>query len=80
MGHEYNCGANNSSFHNVTVGTLPNLDNLKTHFKNFTWHLDYRTPNNQLKEAINLLLENKGAVVKSYVTPIRTRKKKRVIK
>ena len=30
--------------------------------------MDYRTPNNQLKDALNLLLESKMAVVKSYVT------------
>ena len=68
MGTEYKCNATESSFHHTTAGTVPNLDHLKTHFKNFTWHLDYRTPNNQLKDALNLLLENKRAIVKSYVT------------
>ena len=68
MGTEYKCNATESSFHNTTAGAVPNLDNLKTHFKNFTRHLDYRTLNNQLKDALNLLLENKRAIVKSYVT------------
>lgn len=71
MGTEYNCTSNNSSFNHGIPGTVLNLNNLKIHMKNFTWNLDYRTPNNQLKDTLNLLLENKLAVVKSYITRTR---------
>ena len=67
MASEYNVGAQASSYHG-NARAVPNITNLKTYFKEFTWHLDYRILNTQLKDALNLLLESKMAVVKSYIS------------
>ena len=72
MADEHNVGGNNSNFHGMTANnTTAAVRNIKTHFKEFTWHLDYRTPNTQLKDALNYLLESRMAVVKSYVSQTR---------
>ena len=67
MGSEYHCN-NVTSFNHATVGTAPNLDNVKVHVTNFTWHVQSQMPNNQSKEALNELLEDSKAIVKSYIT------------
>ena len=72
MGDEHNVSGNNSAFHNMTNAQITaGIRNIKTHFKEFTWHLDYRTPNTELKDALNYLLESRMAVVKSYVSQTR---------
>ena len=71
--HDVGPGGNASDCHGLTAAQMAAFirNNLKIHLKEFTWHLDYRTPNEQLKNALNYLLESRMAVVKSYVSQTR---------
>lgn len=66
-------GGNASDFDGAAVtnaGLNPLIDNVKTNFTGFTWHLQYKTPNNQLKNTLNLMMEMNDGTVRSYTTQI----------
>ena len=70
--NKYNNKGNNLSFHNgrASVGEEALLNSIDAHINNFEFHLKYLTPSNQIKQNLNYMLEQKGDMVKSYVTQV----------
>ena len=69
----FTVSGDNLSFYNgmAGAGEEASLDSIDAHINNFEFYLKYLTPSDQIKKKnLNYMLEQRGDMVKSYITQV----------